>query len=72
MKYKRLNFKSNDSKNGRNHTCKSDDIHNGGNWKSKFHKVIKTDKGLNSTMSTIATKEKSKQGLISEVYESSS
>jgi len=37
----------------------------GGNWKKKFKRAIKTDKGLKSIMSIMASEEQNNQALVS-------
>ena len=44
----------------------------GNDWKSKFRKAIKTDQGLKSIMSIMATEERTNQALVSALVASNS
>ena len=61
MKQKKLNFKPDKNKRGRFQKCKANNVSGGSDWKSKFHKEIKTDQGLKSIMSTMAIEDRTNQ-----------
>ena len=62
IKHKRERFKANGAKKDEPNKRKNEE--KGGNWKKKFKKAIKTDKGLKSIMSIMATEEQSNRALV--------
>ena len=71
-KQKKLNFKQEKSNNGTFQKLKGHNKSGGGDWKSLFREVIKTDNGLKSIASTMATEEQKNQALISALSTSNS
>jgi hypothetical protein len=64
-KHKKERFQSDGNTKDGSHKRKADDKSSGGNWKKKFRKAIKTDKGLKSIMSIMASEEQNNQALMS-------
>ena len=62
MKQKKLNFKPDRNKRGRPHKQKANNS-GGRDWKSKFRKAIKTNQGLKSIVSIMATEERTNQAI---------
>ena len=69
-KEKKRNFKTDNRKRGKPQKRKANNS-GGKDWKSKFRKAIKTDSGLKSIMSIMATEEQTNQALVSALTASS-
>ena len=71
MKKKKLNFKTDWHKRGRDHNRKANSS-GGKDWKYKLRKAIEIDQGLKSIMSIMATEERTNQALFSALVASNS